>query len=220
MINDNKIDLFEATVLSFTIYILFSLIYQLTPINNKEIIKLLEFFDFIACCIFLVDWFGRLKHSHNKKKFALWNLPDLVASLPFLFIFDYVGFIKGLRIIRLIKVFGSINRIVFYLKTNKIDTIRLSFTISFILIMIASPILILHVEHSTGNIKTAEQALWWTYCTLTTIGYGDFYPTTNIGRGLAILISIGGISLFGIVSSFVINLIKTENEKSIHQSSE
>ena len=97
----------------------------------------------------------------------------------------------------MIKVFGGINRIVYYLRNNEIRTMKLGFSILFMLIIIGSPILILYVEADKGNIKTAEHALWWSYCTLTTIGYGDFYPTTTVGRILAVLVSVGGISLFG-----------------------
>ncbi|WP_240643138.1 potassium channel family protein [Sinomicrobium pectinilyticum] len=39
----------------------------------------------------------------------------------------------------------------------------------------------IYVEKGIDNIKTAEDALWWSYVTITTVGYGDFYPVTKCG---------------------------------------
>ena len=86
---DNKIDLFEFTVLSFTVYILFSIVWQTFWNVDREVAKILDLFDLISCVIFLIDWFGRLRYSDKKLKFALINSLDLIASIPLLFLFDY-----------------------------------------------------------------------------------------------------------------------------------
>lgn len=207
-IDDHQIGVFEVMVLTFTIYILFSLTWQMTSKIPVEVVRLLSFFDFISCVVFLIDWRRRFLMAENRWKYTLYNSLDFVASLPFLYVFTYVGYAKLIRLIsifRIVKIFGGINRVVYYLRTNKIQAAKLLFSVMFMLIMIASPVLILYVEQGIGNIKTAEQALWWSYCTLSTIGYGDFYPVTSAGRILAIFVSIGGISLFGLTSGIIID---------------
>ena len=189
---------------------------------NPEIVKLLSFFDTISCGIFLYDWKRRYNFASNKIKYSLLNLPDLIASIPFFIIFDYIGYLKVFRLITVIKViktFGGVNRIVYYLRNNEIHSLKLLFSILFMLVIIGSPILILYVEIDKGNIKTAEHALWWSYCTLTTIGYGDFYPTTTIGRLLAVLVSIGGISLFGLLITTVTEHLKNDEKNKDNTSS-
>lgn len=204
---DNKIDLFEFTVLSFTVYILFSIVWQTFWNVDREVVKILDLFDLISCIIFLVDWFGRLRYSDKKLKFALINSLDLIASIPLLFLFDYFKeyeFIRFIQFIKVIKIIGGVSRIVYYIKTDQIYSFKLLYSLFFIAIIISAPILILEVERGIGNIKTAEQSLWWTYCTFTTIGYGDFFPSTTAGRAIAVLVSLGGIGMFGMISSLIL----------------
>ena len=204
IVDDHRIDVFEAIVLTFTIYIITSIIWQMFLPVDSEVAKLLIFFDMVSCVIFIIDWVKRYRMAEKKWKYSLINSLDLLASFPFLFTSQYVQFIRFVRLLRVIKIIGGINRIVYYLSTNKIYAGKLLFSITFMLIMIISPIMILYVEEGVGNIKTAEQALWWSYCTLSTIGYGDFYPVTKVGRILAVFVSAGGISLFGLLSGLII----------------
>lgn len=212
--DDHRIDLFEVIVLTLTIYILFSLLWQVFTDVNPEVLKLLNFFDIVACFVFLFDWFRRFRFAEKKWKFTLFNSLDLIASIPFFYMFDYVGYFKAVRLLRffrIVKALGGINRLYHYFSNNKIETGKLIFSIFFMLIIVTGPILILYVEAGKGNIKTAEQALWWSYCTLTTIGYGDFYPTTTIGRILAVMLSTGGIGLFGVTTSILVNYLNEKN---------
>ena len=68
-----------------------------------------------------------------------------------------------------------------------------------------------------SNIKTAEDALWWTIVTITTVGYGDFYPVTSLGRGVAVVLMVTGIGTFGTftayIASFFAETENTEDEK-------
>ena len=204
---DNKIDLFEFTVLSFTVYILFSIVWQTFWNVDREVVKILDLFDLISCVIFLIDWFGRLHYADKKLKYALINSLDLIASIPLMFLFDYFKeyeFIRFIQFIKVIKIIGGVSRIVYYIKTDQIYSFKLLYSLFFITIIISAPILILEVERGIGNIKTAEQSLWWTYCTFTTIGYGDFFPSTTAGRAIAVLVSLGGIGMFGMISSLIL----------------
>ena len=73
-----------------------------------------------------------------------------------------------------------------------------------ILMVIFSSIAILQVEDSPeSNIKTAEDAVWFSYVTITTVGYGDKYPVTTEGRIIAAVLMTTGVGLFGIFTGFV-----------------
>ncbi|MFM7664706.1 MAG: potassium channel family protein, partial [Bacteroidota bacterium] len=101
--------------------------------------------------------------------------------------------------------------------TNKAQGAFTSVSIIAILLIIFSAIGMLQVETDpNSNIKTAEDAIWWSYSTMATVGYGDKYPVTTEGRIIAAILMTAGVGLFGtftayIASWFVID--KNENKE-------
>ena len=56
-----------------------------------------------------------------------------------------------------------------------------------------------------ANIHTASDAMWWVYVTITTVGYGNWYPVTSAGRLIGVLVMITGVGLFGTLAGFIAN---------------
>ena len=77
-----------------------------------------------------------------------------------------------------------------------------------IVLMIAS-VLVLQFESSAadGNIKTGGEALWWAIVTLTTVGYGDFYPVTMAGRITGMFVMVTGIGIIGALASILASVL-------------
>jgi voltage-gated potassium channel len=66
-----------------------------------------------------------------------------------------------------------------------------------------------------GTIQDFPAALWWAATTVTTVGYGDTYPVTAEGRGIAVLLMIMGIAFFGILTANVAAyFVETKEESS------
>ena len=87
-----------------------------------------------------------------------------------------------------------------------------------VILIIFSSISVLQFETDpNSNIKTAEDALWWSYVTITTVGYGDKFPVTSGGRVIGVLLMTAGVGLFGTFTAFVSSwfLADKKNEKSI-----
>ena len=62
-------------------------------------------------------------------------------------------------------------------------------------------------EHAPGaNITTASDALWYTIVTISTVGYGDYYPVTNPGRIAGVVIIVVGVGIFGTFTGYLANL--------------
>jgi voltage-gated potassium channel len=79
--------------------------------------------------------------------------------------------------------------------------------------IISSSIAILELETAKeSNIKTAEDALWWTYTTITTVGYGDKYPVTTEGRILAMVLMTFGVGFFGTFTAYVASIFVRGNQ--------
>lgn len=94
------------------------------------------------------------------------------------------------------------NTLASHLYTNKIEATFTSLGVVTIMTMIISSITILYTEDVPhGNIKNAEDALWWTVTTVTTVGYGDLYPVTRMGRIISVLLMLSGITMFSSITA-------------------
>jgi voltage-gated potassium channel len=97
---------------------------------------------------------------------------------------------------------------------NKAEGTFTSVGVIALLLVIFSALAILQVEDDpNSNIKTAEDALWWAYVTITTVGYGDRFPVTTEGRLIASLLMTAGVGLFGTFAGYISSLFIQTNSK-------
>lgn len=215
MNDDHNLDGFELGIVSLSILSIVVVLIQMLDIVDSESSKLLGFIDVTCCSIFIIEWIVRFFRSKSKLKFTYKNIIDLIGSVPiYLFITNH-----WIILIRFFKIFGSISRLRTYVLNNtKMNKTRTLLAVLMMFILFISPLIILNLEKNYGAINTAENALWWTFCTITTIGYGDLYPVTTLGRLFTVFVSLGGIGVFGIITSIFINNTLQINEKSKNQS--
>ena len=70
-------------------------------------------------------------------------------------------------------------------------------------------------DASGSSVKTLGDAIWWAGATITTVGYGDRFPITALGRSLAFLVMITGISLIGVITASIASwFVKSDEEAS------
>ena len=140
------------------------------------------------------------------------GLVDLLSFLPyFLPVFFPAGAVafRIFRVIRIFKLFrinaqyDAFNVIVDVIKEKK-DQLISSMCI-IIIFMLATSLCMYSVEHEAqpDQFQNAFSGLWWSASTLLTIGYGDVYPITTIGKILAILISFLGVGLVAIPTGII-----------------
>ncbi|GAD04533.1 cAMP-dependent Kef-type K+ transport system [Porphyromonas crevioricanis JCM 15906] len=83
-----------------------------------------------------------------------------------------------------------------------------------ILLMIFSSIAILQVENApNSNIQTAEDAIWWSYVTITTVGYGDKFPVTTEGRLIAMFLMTAEVGLFGTFTAYIASIFVSDKKE-------
>ncbi|MFT0763306.1 potassium channel family protein [Scrofimicrobium sp. R131] len=70
-----------------------------------------------------------------------------------------------------------------------------------------------------ANILNWGDAIWWGFTTMSTVGYGDFYPVTVLGRLVAIMLMIGGLFVVGVTSAIIISAFNTTIESYLSQHS-
>jgi len=204
MAHNEKPSVYEFFMLVLCILSLGMLTIDLIHELNPETSQILEIFDFGICMVFLFDFVRNLLLAKSKSEYMKWGWIDLLSSIPNIDLLRYGRVARVLRILRLLRVFKSSRVILKFLSQNRAEASFLSIATMSLLVLMLSSIFILHFENETGsNIKTASDAVWWSFVTVTTVGYGDFYPVTLYGRILASGLMIMGIGLFGTFTGFV-----------------
>ncbi len=180
----------------------------------EETSILLNHIDNAVCIIFIGDFVFNVITAKSKLGYLKWGWIDLVSSIPNLQILRWGRFIRIIRILRILRGIRSTKQILKFLFTNRAKgTFASVAMISFVLVVFSS-IAMLNCETSPdSNIKTASDALWWAFVTITTVGYGDFYPTTMLGRIIAAVLMTAGVGLFGTFTAYVASFFLQHTEK-------
>ena len=133
---------------------------------------------------------------------------DLLTILPFFFLSGFIVF-RMLRVVRIFHLFrinaqyDSFNVIttVLYEKRNQI----LSSVFIIVILMLASSLCMYNVEHTAQPyvFRNAFSGIWWSMSTLLTVGYGDIYPVTVLGKTMAICIAFLGVGVVAIPTGII-----------------
>jgi voltage-gated potassium channel len=141
--------------------------------------------------VFGIDYLIRLRLATDRRLFLRSHLFDLVVLI--------LPVLRPLRMLRLVTALMVLNR-----HTERFTRGRLAIYVgsTTLLLIIVAALAILDAERFAPdtNIHTYLDALWWAVVTITTVGYGDHYPTTPGGQLVALGLMIGGIGLIGFVT--------------------
>jgi voltage-gated potassium channel len=161
----------------------------------------------VVWALFALDYIIRLALAANKKRWFVKNLFDLIViALPVL---------RPLRLIRALTVLKFLQRGSSSFRNNVVLYAAVGSTLLIYLAAIA----VLDVEQNAdgANITNIGDALWWSVVTITTVGYGDYYPVTFLGRMVAVGLMLGGIALIGTVTatlaSWIVERVREDPSK-------
>lgn len=136
------------------------------------------------------------------------GIVDLCTILPVFFLSGFIVF-RMLRVVRILHLFrinaqyDSFNVITNVLKEKKNQIISSVFII--VILMLASSIGMYSVEHDAQPevFENAFSGMWWSVSTMLTVGYGDLYPVTIVGRIMAIFIAFLGVGVVAIPTGII-----------------
>ncbi|MEU7277426.1 potassium channel family protein [Streptomyces sp. NPDC045431] len=148
--------------------------------------------EWVVWGAFAVDYVVRLVLAPERWLFVRRHPLDLAAVL--------LPLIQPLRLLRLVSTLLLVGR-----RARMAPQITLTTYVAGAVVglMMFGSLAVLHVERDApdGNIKTLGDAVWWSFTTMTTVGYGDHAPTTGLGRVLAVGLMLSGIALLGVVTA-------------------
>ncbi len=180
--------------------------------------------EIITVVFFVVDYILRLftaRFLHNEKKelrairkyvFSFMGIVDLLSFLPYFLPIIFPQGTIAFRMIRIVRIFrlfrinaynDSLTVITQVLNSKKQQLVSSVFII--LIFMVASSLCMYSLEHEAQPevFSNAFSGLWWATSTLLTIGYGDIYPVTFLGKALGIFISFLGVGMVAIPTGII-----------------
>lgn len=133
---------------------------------------------------------------------------DLLTILPFVFLSGFIAF-RILRIVRIFHLFRintkydsfNVIKLVLHERWKQIG----SSLVIIAIIMLAASLGMYSVEHTAqpDKFENAFSGMWWSVSALLTVGYGDIYPVTFIGKVMGILIAFAGVGVVAIPTGII-----------------
>lgn len=213
-------DFFIVAVIAVNLFVTLFLTYEQSA-PYEEILSTVEL---VTILIFIVEYVLRVwtseylfpgcSRSEAVFRFAVsfYGIIDLLTILPYFLPLIFPAGAVAFRMFRVVRIFrlfrinaqnDAFNVIINVLKEKKNQIIS---SVSMVLIfMMAASLCMYSLEHDAqpDNFKNAFSGIWWSVSTLLTVGYGDIYPVTTMGRVMAIVISFLGVGLVAIPTGII-----------------
>jgi voltage-gated potassium channel Kch len=195
---------YELFIVAVSTLSLVNIVIFLGPFDGptKEIAGIV---DLLLSLILLADFFGRLWLAEPWQDyfFRRRGFLDLLGSLPF----------PVVRVFRVVRVYRGVVRVrglggrklARQLIRERAQAALLAASFLVILVLEVGSMLVVLAEQNAphANIRTGGDALWWAVVTVATVGYGDRYPVTTIGRLIGVVMIVVGVGLFGIFTGYL-----------------
>ncbi len=207
--------LYQLFMLALCVLVLISLAVETIWQLDADTRIILFWADTFVCLIFLGDFAASLMRASNRKRYFLtWGWVDLLSSIPAVGYVRWGRAARAVRILRVLRGVRSVRVLGGFILQRRAQGALLAATLASLLMLVFASIAILQLERGTGaNIVDAEDALWWSFVTITTVGYGDTFPTSPEGRLLAALLMATGVGLFGTFTAFVASWFLSPGEE-------
>ena len=195
--------------------VLASLFADLSPV----ILRPLWVMDSVICAIFLGDFVVKLGLAGpgNRWRYLREHWLDLASSLPAIGGFNYHRVLRILRIVTIARDLSKTGQVLRNIAANRAHWGFLAVMGCSLGIFFAASMSVVYFEQNGGgNIQTAEDAMWWSLSTLTTVGYGDKLPVTPLGRYVGFFLMTCGIVVFSTVVAYVSTLLRPAEHESSH----
>jgi voltage-gated potassium channel len=208
--NDEKPIQIKEINLTYELFIYFLSLYAIIAYllvsifpTTESTRSILVIADNFIVLVFLYDFFRQLYLAPSKLGYLKWGWMDFLSAIP------------GVYILRILRV-GRVIRTSNYLreatgrsaweafKKHRAESALLTTTFALFFLILFSSILVLRIEQDLPNaaIQSPEDAIWWSFVTVTTVGYGDEIPASSPGRLIGFILMAGGIILLAVFTGY------------------
>lgn len=213
MQDKNHVGIYQLFMLALCVYVLLALAADTFLKLDESVSAILHYIDTGICIIFLADFFVNILSAKKKLHYLKWGWIDFVSSIPNVSILRWGRAARAIRIFRLLRGIRSTKKLTTFILAHRAQSAFTAAAFVSIVMVAFSSIAIIQLENSPdANITTPEDAIWWSFVTITTVGYGDKYPISGGGRILAVVLMTCGIGLFGTFTGFVASWFLVPNQ--------
>jgi len=221
---DTASSIFDWMIMSLIALSILTIILDSFQNIHDQFRTVFQVFEVITVIVFTLEYILRIwtadllypvaKHPRLKYCFSFMAIIDLLAILPFYLPFfsadlRFLRMMRLFRLFRLLRVFKlgryveALHIIIKVIRSSGPQLIMSVVICSFV--MLFSAIIMYEVENPVQpeQFPNVISSLWWAICTLTTVGYGDVYPITPVGRFFASVISLVGIGIIAIPTGII-----------------
>ena len=170
--------------------------------------------EWVFTILFTIEYFFRLVCVPNPKRYALsfFGIVDLLAIIPtylsllvpgtqFLVVIRLLRVLRVFRVLKLVQYLKEANELLFALQTSR-RKIQVFFFFVVTLVMILGS-LMYFIEGDESGFTSIPRSIYWAIVTLTTVGYGDISPQTDLGQTLAAIVMLLGYAIIAVPTGIV-----------------
>jgi len=195
-------------IISIVLSVIFVMLDSMKSIRDQYGIQL-YWFEWFFTILFTIEYILRLYCTGNRLKYAksFFGIVDLLAIVPtylsilipgsqFLLVIRLLRILRVFRILKLAQYVGESALLVEALLASRRKIFIFLLTVLTLVVILGS--LMYLVEGEENGFTSIPQSIYWAIVTITTVGYGDIFPQTAIGRIIASFIMIIGYSFIAI----------------------
>lgn len=208
----------------YDVFMFVIIILSVVPLMFWDYHPFFTYIEIFTTTIFIIDYvlrwvtadykIGKGPHSFVSYPYSFWAIIDLLSILPSFQIlgsnFKILRTLRMLKILRLLKVLRYSEQIFLFVKVLKKEQKVLSAVLLFAAAYIFVTALVMfnfepRINPNTGNetFRTFFDAIYWSTVTLTTVGYGDLCPATDLGRLISMFSSLFGVAVIALPSGII-----------------
>ncbi len=204
---------YEIFIALISILSVINMALTVIPGVDPDAVVVVSWINGFMTLIFLFDFGLRLFVAPSRSFYFFhdYGWADLLAITPAFRILRLFRIVKAYRLVRK----HGISKLLYYVSVNRAESALFILIFAVIIIIQLGSFFVLVAEGSApnANIKTATDAMWWTYVTITTVGYGDHYPVTDAGRLVGMIVMTTGVGIFATFAGYIANKLLAPSGK-------
>lgn len=220
---------YELFILLLTLLSLLDMVALLLPWMAPATVRLLEIYDTVICLVFLLDFGLRMKLASSPRAYFIHGRGwlDLLGSIPSLGLLRITALLRLARISRLERVVRKFRGeggggLAKDMLANRGQYAGFITVIAAMTVISVASVVVLQTESriAGANVTTGGDAIWWAIVTITTVGYGDYYPVGALGRVVGAFVMFAGVGIIGALASILASLLIPAPKKQVDPTEE